>query len=29
MKLWKPILMAALVAGILDLIYAFIHIAGY
>ena len=29
MKLWKPILVAALVAGVLDLIYAFIHIGGY
>ena len=29
MKLWKPVLIAALVAGILDLIYAFIHIGGY
>jgi hypothetical protein len=29
MKLWKPILVAALVAGILDLIYATIHIGGY
>jgi hypothetical protein len=29
MKLWKPILTAALVAGVLDLIYAFIHIGGY
>lgn len=29
MKLWKPILVAAIVAGVLDLIYAFIHIGGY
>jgi hypothetical protein len=29
MKLWKPILVAALVAGVLDLIYAVIHIGGY
>jgi hypothetical protein len=29
MKLWKPILVAALVAGVLDLIYATVHIGGY
>lgn len=29
MKLWKPILAAAIAAGVLDLIYAFIHIGGY
>ena len=29
MKLWKPILVAALLAGVLDLIYAFVHIGGY
>ena len=29
MKLWKPILIAAIVAGVLDLVYAFIHIGGY
>jgi len=29
MKLWKPILVAALIAGVLDLVYAVIHIGGY
>jgi hypothetical protein len=29
MKLWKPILAAALVAGVADLIYACIHIGSY
>jgi hypothetical protein len=29
MKLWKPILAAALIAGVLDLIYAVIHLGGY
>ena len=29
MKLWKPILVAALIAGVLDLIYAVVHIGGY
>jgi hypothetical protein len=29
MKLWKPILVAALAAGVLDLIYACIHLGGY
>jgi hypothetical protein len=28
-KLWKPIVIAALIAGTLDLAYAFIHIGGY
>lgn len=28
-KLWKPIAIAALIAGTLDLAYAFIHIGGY
>ncbi len=28
-KLWKPIAIAALIAGALDLAYAFIHIGGY
>ncbi|MFT3725738.1 MAG: hypothetical protein QM773_19420 [Hyphomonadaceae bacterium] len=28
-KLWKPIVVAALIAGALDLTYAFIHIGGY
>lgn len=29
LKLWKPIVVAALIAGVLDLVYAFIHIGGY
>lgn len=29
LKLWKPIVVAALVSGVLDLAYAFIHIGGY
>jgi hypothetical protein len=29
MKLWKPILVAALIAGVLDLIYATVHLGGY
>lgn len=28
-RLWKPIVVAALVAGVLDLAYAFIHIGAY
>lgn len=29
LKLWKPIVVAALIAGTLDLAYAFIHIGSY
>ncbi len=29
MKLWKPIVVAALIAGTLDLAYAFVHIGNY
>lgn len=29
LKLWKPIVVAALIAGTLDLVYAFIHIGSY
>ena len=29
MKLWKPIVVAALIAGVLDLIYATVHLGGY
>ena len=29
LKLWTPIVVAALIAGTLDLAYAFIHIGGY
>ncbi len=28
-RLWKPIVVAALIAGTLDLAYAFVHIGGY
>jgi hypothetical protein len=28
-RLWKPIVVAALIAGVLDLVYACIHIGGY
>ncbi len=28
-RLWKPIVVAALIVGVLDLAYAFIHIGGY
>lgn len=29
LRLWKPIVVAALIAGVADLFYAFIHIGGY
>lgn len=29
LNLWKPIVVAALIAGTLDLVYAFVHIGGY
>lgn len=29
LKLWKPIIVAALIAGTLDLAYAFVHIGSY
>jgi hypothetical protein len=29
LQLWKPVVVAALIAGVADLVYAFIHIGGY